>query len=85
VRPLWWATIAAEVSAFIQVAIGVALMNVEDIEPTDLHVLYGFSALFAVGILYGYRHQMEEKQYLLYGFGGLFIMGLAIRELFLVG
>ena len=83
VRPLWWCTIAAEVAIFVQVALGVALQNVEDIEPTQFHTLYGFSALFAVGILYSYRHQLEEKQYLLYGFGGLFIMGLGIRAMVL--
>lgn len=83
VRPLWWATIAAELSAFVQVIVGVALMNVEDIQPTDFHMLYGFSTLFAVGILYSYRHQIEEKQYLFYGAGGLFIMGLGIRAMVL--
>jgi hypothetical protein len=83
VRALWWATIAAEVSIFVQVALGVALQNVEDIEPTQFHTLYGFSALFAVGILYSYRHQLKEKQYLLYGCGGLFIMGLGIRAMVL--
>lgn len=68
---------------FGQVAVGVAYKNVEDVEPQELHELYGFSALFAIAILYAYRHQLREKQYLLYGFGGLFIMGLGIRELFL--
>jgi hypothetical protein len=83
VRPLWWCTIAAEVAIFVQVALGVALQNVEDLEPTQFHTLYGFSALFAVGILYSYRHQLEEKQYLLYGLGGLFITGLGIRAMVL--
>ena len=83
VRALWWATIVAEVAIFVQVALGVALQNVEDIEPTQFHMLYGFSALFAVGILYSYRHQLKEKQYLLYGCGGLFIMGLGIRAMVL--
>lgn len=83
VRPLWWATIAAELSAFVQVSLGVALMNVEDLEPTEFHMLYGFSTLFAVGIIYSYRHQMEEKKYLLYGVGGIFIMGLGVRAMVL--
>ncbi len=83
VRPLWWATIAAEVAIFVQVALGVAYQNVDDVEPTQFHTLYGFSALFAVGILYSYRHQLEEKQYLLYGLGGLFITGLGIRAMVL--
>ena len=83
VRPLWWCTIAAEVAIFVQVALGVAYQNVDDIEPTQFHTLYGFSALFAVGILYSYRHQLKEKQYLLYGCGGLFIAGLGIRAMVL--
>ena len=68
---------------FAQVAVGVAYKNADDVEPQELHELYGFSALFAIAILYAYRNQLREKQYLLYGFGGLFIMGLGIRELFL--
>jgi hypothetical protein len=71
------------VLVFAQVAIGVAYKNTDEVEPQELHELYGFSALFAIAILYAYRNQIREKQYLLYGFGGLFIMGLGIRELFL--
>ncbi len=41
----------------------------------------GFSAAFAVGIIYSYRGQLQDKVYLLYGFGGLFIMGLGLRLL----
>ena len=87
VRPLWWAVIAAQVFVFVQVALGVILMNVEDLEPPELHVLYGFSAIIAIAILYGYRSTSEwvkQRQYLVYGLGSLFIMGLGIRELFLV-
>ena len=68
---------------FAQVAVGVAYKNADDVEPQELHELYGFSALFAIAILYAYRHQLREKQYLLYGFGGLFIMGLAVRSMIL--
>jgi hypothetical protein len=62
-------------------------MNVEDLEPPQLHVLYGFSAIIAVAILYGYRSTSDwvrEREHLVYGLGSLFIMGLGIRELFLV-
>ncbi|NLV55174.1 MAG: hypothetical protein GXY13_06155 [Acidimicrobiales bacterium] len=85
VAPLWWLTIAAQVATFLQAIVGVAHMNVDGVEPTEFHVLYGFSALVAVGVLYAYRAQLVEKQYLLYGCGGLFIMGLGLRELALVG
>lgn len=85
-RLLWWAVIAAQVLVFVEVGLGVILMNVEDIEPPELHVLYGFSAIIAIAILYGYRSTSEwvrQREYLVYGLGSLFIMGLAIRELFL--
>ena len=86
-RALWWGVIAAQVLVFVQVTLGVILMNVEDLEPPDLHVLYGFSAIVAIAILYGYRSTSDwvrEREFLVYGLGSLFIMGLGIRELFLV-
>ena len=85
-RLLWWAVIAAQVLVFVEVTLGVILMNVEDLEPPELHVLYGFSAIIAVAILYGYRSTsawVRAREYLIYGLGSLFIMGLGIRELFL--
>lgn len=83
VRPLWWFTIAAQVAIFVQVALGVAYQNVEDIEPTDFHTLYGFASLFAVAIIYSYRAQLKDKTYLLYGLGGLFLMGMGLRAMVL--
>jgi hypothetical protein len=83
VRALWVAVIVTQVLVFGQVITGIAYKNGEDIEPQQLHELYGFSALFAIAFLYAYRNQLREKQYLLYGLGSLFIMGLGIRELFL--
>jgi hypothetical protein len=83
-RALWWFVILAEVTVFIQVILGVSLVVGQKIDPPKFHMLYGFSGIFAVGILYSYRGQMREKQYLLYGIGGLFIMGLGIRAM-LVG
>jgi heme A synthase len=80
-RALWWFTVMAEVAIFVQVALGVAAMNVEDLEPAQFHMFYGFVALFAVAILYAYRAQLRHRLYLLYGFGGLFLMGLGIRAL----
>lgn len=83
VRPLWWCTIAAEVALFVEVILGVAHQSIDDVEPTDFHTLYGFASLFAVGIIYSYRNQLKDKQYLLYGLGGLFLMGMAIRAMVL--
>jgi hypothetical protein len=72
------------VSIFVQVGLGVAAMNVDDLEPAKFHMFYGFVAIFAVAIIYSYRQQLQHRLYLLYGLGGLFLMGLGIRAL-LVG
>lgn len=82
-RPLWVFTAIVEVAIFVQVGLGVAYQNVEDVEPTQFHTLYGFSGLFAVAIIYSYRNQIRDKVYLLYGLGGLFLMGLGIRAMIL--
>jgi hypothetical protein len=78
---LWWGTGVAQVSIFVQVALGVAIVVVDDLDPPQFHMLYGFSAAFAVGIIYSYRQQVARWRYLLYGLGGLFIMGLALRAM----
>jgi hypothetical protein len=85
VPALWWATGVAQVAVFVQVFLGVAVMKQEDVKLNDLHALYGFSGIVAVGILYSYRQQLADRKYLLYGLGGLFIMGLGIRAMFIGG
>ena len=82
-RWLWICTIAAQVSIFVQVALGVAVQNVDEIEPPRMHDFYGFIAVITVAIVYAYRLQLQERLYLLYGFGGLFLMGLGIRAMVL--
>ena len=84
VRALWWFIVFAELTVFVQVALGVGMVAGQGIEAPQFHMFYGFVAIIAVGILYSYRQQMERHKYLLYGFGGLFIMGLGIRAM-LVG
>lgn len=83
-RALWWFTLLAEVTIFVQVGLGVALVNRHKLEFPAFHAFYGFVGVIAVAIIYSYRNQMRHKLYLLYGFGGLFLMGLGIRAL-LVG
>lgn len=78
-RALWWATIAAEMTIVVQVALGVALVALQDDEVAQFHAFYGFVALATVGILYSYRQQLHDHRYLLYGLGGLFLMGLCLR------
>ena len=83
-RELWWFTIVAQVAVFVQVALGVALLRAEDAEPPEFHLLYGFSGLIFVGILYSYRTSspwVRENVHLVYGAGGLFLMGLMIRAM----
>lgn len=78
-KALWIATIVAEVAIFVQVALGVALVALDDLEVAQFHAFYGFVAIATVGILYSYRHQLRPHLYLLYGLGGLFLMGLCLR------
>jgi hypothetical protein len=79
VPALWRATIAAEVTIFVQVSLGVALVAVQHLEVAQFHAFYGFVAIATVGIIYSYRQQVAPHRYLLYGLGGLFLMGLALR------
>ena len=79
-KELWRFTAVAEVAIFIQVILGVILVQGrKDVQDAlGFHLLYGFSAAFAVAVLYSYRNQLSDKKYLLYGFGGLFISGLCL-------
>ena len=83
-RALWWYTGVAEFTIFIQVTLGVIMVNKNKLEFPAFHAFYGFVAIMAVALIYSYRHQLKNKTYLLYGFGGLFLMGLGIRAM-LVG
>jgi hypothetical protein len=83
-RALWWFTGVAELTIFVQVALGVILVNKQKLEFPAFHAFYGFVAIMAVAIIYSYRAQLKSRLYLLYGGGGLFLMGLGIRAM-LVG
>jgi len=80
-KALWRATLAAELTIFVQVALGVALVAGQGYEVAQMHAFYGFVAIATVGIVYSYRHQIAPHRHLLYGLGGLFLMGLAIRAM----
>lgn len=84
-RPMWALVIVAQLTTFSQAVIGAVLANRDGVELNDMHALYGFSAIIAVGIMYSYRSSsfLADKELLLYGFGGLFIMGLGLRNLVL--
>lgn len=83
-RALWWFTGIAQLTIFVQVALGVILVNKQKLEFPAFHAFYGFVAIIAVAIIYSYRFQLKSRMYLLYGGGGLFLMGLGIRAM-LVG
>ncbi len=83
-RALWWFTLLAQLTMFVQVGLGVALVNRDKLEFPQFHAFYGFVGIMAIAIIYSYRNQMKHRLYLLYGFGGLFVMGLGIRAM-LVG
>lgn len=83
-RALWWFTGIAQLTIFVQVALGVILVNKQKLEFPAFHAFYGFVAIIAVAIIYSYRFQLKSRMYLLYGGGGLFLMGLGVRAM-LVG
>ena len=58
----------AQVSVFVQVVLGVAVVNRDKIEYPAFHAFYGFVAIIAIAIIYSYRAQLKSKMYLLYGF-----------------
>ncbi|MSZ96257.1 MAG: hypothetical protein F2579_02330 [Actinobacteria bacterium] len=83
-RALWWFTGLAQFTIFVQVTLGVIMVNKNKLEFPAFHAFYGFVAIMVVAIIYSYRLQLKSRVYLLYGFGGLFLMGLGIRAM-LVG
>ena len=77
-RILWAATGLAWATIVVQVVLGVLLLD-RDLETAEFHEFYGFVALIAAALVYSYRQQVKEHQYLLFGLGNLFIMGLSLR------
>jgi hypothetical protein len=57
-RALWWFTLIAELSIFVQVALGVGMVAGQDREAPQFHMFYGFVAIIAVAIIYSYRYQV---------------------------
>ena len=84
-KPLWIFVTIAQLTVFSQAVLGALLSRQEGMVLGDMHALYGFSAIVAVGIMYSYRTSpfLKGKELLLYGFGGLFVMGLGLRNLVL--
>ncbi len=83
IKALWVVTALAQISVAIQAILGVLVLQVDGREVEQLHIIYGFVSLASIGILYSYRQQLVEWQYVLYGGGGLFLMGMGIRGMIL--
>ena len=80
---LSWVTAIAQIMVLAHLFSGIALASSEDLEVPKFHLLYWSAAALSVGVIYGYRNQLDNKRYLLYGFAGLFLMGLGIRSMLL--
>lgn len=84
-RIVWVATMVAQLPVFAVAITGAILGSRDGIELDDMHALYGFSGIIAIGILYSYRSSdfIRDRQWLMYGIGSWFIMGLGLRNLVL--
>lgn len=84
-RAMWAFVIIAQLTVFTQAISGSLLANRAGVELDDMHALYGFSAIIAVGILYSYRTSpfLKGQELLLYAAGSWFVMGLGLRNLVL--
>ncbi len=81
--PLWIFIALAQVTVFVQVIVGVVYENRSELDPGDLHRLYGFAAIAAIAIIYAYRPQLANRRELLYAGGSFFLAGLSIRAMIL--
>lgn len=84
-RALWVCTTIAYLVVVANLIVASVLIANYDWVFPDLHMLYEFSGLVAIGIIYSYGKQLPSRLYLIYGFGGLFLMGLAIRNIYILG
>jgi hypothetical protein len=80
---LWWLIVLAYAVVSVNVVAASVLLARFDWDFPELHMLYEFSNLVAIGIVVSYAKQLRNRQYLIYGFGSLFVMGLALRALFM--
>ncbi len=82
-KALWIFTVIAQLVVTANVVMASVLLARYDWEFPELHMLYEFSGLAAIGIVYSYAAQMKPRRLLIYGGGGLFLMGLGLRSLFM--
>ncbi|HCB34763.1 MAG TPA: hypothetical protein DEP66_00195 [Acidimicrobiaceae bacterium] len=82
---LWWSVAGAYAAVFVQLALGVVVLQTSGVETPAFHVFYGVCAALTVAVLYGYRHQLAQRRLLFFGLGSLFVMGLSVRAMFVAG
>lgn len=82
-RSLWIFTTVAYLVVVANVVMASVLLARFDWEFPELHMLYEFSGIVAIGIIYSYGVQLTSRRFLIYGGGGLFLMGLALRSIFM--
>jgi hypothetical protein len=81
----YWAVGIAIASLVVQVALGVAAMSSENIDPGNQHVFYGVLIAITFAFAYIYRAQFRKRPALYYGLLLLFTMGLGIRGIMTFG
>lgn len=84
-RIYYWAVGLAIVSMLGQVIQGVALMQLDDLDPGNQHVFYGVLIAVTFSFAYIYRTQFRKRPTLYYGLLLLFTMGLGIRGIMTFG
>lgn len=57
-RALWWFTLFAELTIFVQVGLGVGMVAGQGRKAPQFHMFYGFVAIMTVAIIYSYRYQV---------------------------
>ncbi len=84
-RAFFWAAGVAIVALLVQVAMGVAIMSFDEIDPGAQHVFYGVLIAVTFSFAYIYRAQFRKRPALYYGLLLLFAMGLGIRGIMTFG
>lgn len=84
-KPFFWAIGMAVSAVVLQVAVGLAAMNLERTNPGNQHVFYGIVVSFTLAFAYIYRSQLRKRPSLYYGLLMLFVMGLGIRGIMTFG
>ena len=60
-RALWWYTALAQITMFVQVILGVIMVNRDKAVYPAFHAFYGFVGIIAIAIIYSYRAQLKGR------------------------